>query len=163
MSDRALDDLSRLIVTGGQALLGGLLAIVLGGIGGFAGVSIGLGPKRIAACILVGAALGLTLGTTRKKAAKGLPTVELLRRDPSQVAHAVAITKGAGAGGGSCYLALVRADGKLLLPAVRLKQGGAKRALELVQAAAPNAKLHHEQDMIGLSTINGMIAKALKR
>jgi hypothetical protein len=162
MTDKALDELSTLVVTTGQAALMALLAIAFGGGAGAACIALGFSPKLTAGFVVGGAAAGIALASMRKKPVKGIPVVEQLRRDPGAVAHAVVVTKGASAGGGSCCLALVRADGKLLLPVARLGDGKAKQAMELVKVAAPNAKVHSIEDMIGLSTINGLIAKALR-
>jgi hypothetical protein len=91
-----------------------------------------------------------------------LRSLRLLRDDPGKVAFIVAVGRAPRARGGASYIALAATDGRLLAPALRLRDRKVvDEALSFASQICPGAKTAKIVDDTGLRPIEGLVGEAV--
>ncbi|HSD86552.1 MAG TPA: hypothetical protein VLB44_03520 [Kofleriaceae bacterium] len=159
-----LDELATRVLTVARiataSVLSGLLftAVTVGGI--VTGLPQGL---VIPIGLVIGIATVWALLTVKAKPMR-LRGLRLLRDDPRKVAFIVAVGRAPRARGGAWYIALTDANGRLLAPALRLRDSKVvDEAVHFASQLAPAAKTAKIQDDTGVRPIEGMAGEAVER
>jgi len=159
-----LDELAMRVLTMARfataSVLSGLLftAVVVGGI-----------VLDLPQSVVIGVGLAISIATVWallnvKTRPMRLRSLRLLRDHPGKVAFIVAVGRAPRARGGAWYIALTDATGRLLAPALRLRDSKVvDEAVHFASQLAPAAKTAKIQDDTGVRPIEGMAGEAVER
>jgi hypothetical protein len=165
--DDDLEQLARRFVSARAALVGVLGGIVALSVGFLAASAAGLSLKPATLVGIAAVSIPFTLAMRWRVTADAFPVLRLVRTRAAEVAYVVSIFRG------KSLLVLADRDSNVLAPTVTLKgklrnlKGGTderayeQETVQLLRKLCPNARYARVEDLVGMTSIKKLVAKAI--